>query len=79
MATLFQFLVDPGIHHLCASWQTTVIVRQGHETAAAHFTAEAGVVYFFKVKDTFARELGTGISLKPLDSDEGLLLAANFR
>jgi hypothetical protein len=71
--------VDPGEHHLCASWQTAVILRQGHQTAAAHFTAEAGGVYYFRVKNTWVRDLGTaGISLAPLDSDEGQLLASKF-
>lgn len=55
-------------------------VGQGHKAAAAHFTAEAGNVYYFRVKNTWVRESGTTarISLKPLDSDEGLLLASKF-
>jgi hypothetical protein len=75
----FYFTVDPGEHHLCASWQTTVVLGQGHKTAAAHFTAEAGSVYYFRVKNTWMRDLGVAvISLKPLDTDEGLLLASKF-
>lgn len=40
----FYFSVDPGEHHLCASWQTWLGPRVdvAHKTAAAHFTAEAG-------------------------------------
>jgi len=73
------FSVDPGEHHLCASWQKAVIVRQGHKTAAAHFTAEAGKVYYFRVRNSWHREHGTAlIDLTPLDSDEGLLLANRF-
>jgi hypothetical protein len=75
----FYFSVDPGEHHVCASWQTAVALGQGHKTAAAHFTAEAGNVYYFTVKNTWVRDLGNaGISLEPLDSDEGLLLASKF-
>ncbi len=75
----FYFSVDPGVHHLCASWQSTVIVGQGHKAAAAHFTAEAGAVYYFEVKNTWWRENGSaGISLNSLDSDEGQLLANKF-
>ena len=75
----FSFSVDPGEHHLCASWQTSIIVGQGHKTAAAHFTAEAGTVYYFRAKNTWARDVGTAdISLKPLDSDEGQLLTSKF-
>jgi hypothetical protein len=69
----FSFSVDPGQHHVCASWQTTVIVGQGRKTAAAHFTAEPGGVYFFRVKNTWARDLGVaGISLKLLASEFSL-------
>jgi hypothetical protein len=72
----FHFLVDPGVHHLCASWQTIVILGQGHKTAAAHFTAEAGGVYYFEAKNTWWLDHGTAsINLHPLDSDEGQLLA----
>jgi hypothetical protein len=75
----FYISVDPGEHHLCASWQSSVIIGQGHKTAAAHFTAAAGGVYYFRVKNTWTRDLGTaGISLMPLDSDEGQLLVHTF-
>lgn len=74
-----SFSVDPGEHHLCASWQTTVIVAQGHKAAAAHFTAAAGESYYFQVKNRWTRDLGTAvISLKALDSDEGQLLASKY-
>jgi hypothetical protein len=73
------FSVDPGERHLCASWQAAVVVRQGLKTAAPHFTANAGRVYYFRVKNTWTRDLGmAGISLEPLDSDEGLLLVNRF-
>jgi Protein of unknown function (DUF2846) len=72
----FHASIAPGVHHLCASWQTTVLLGQGHKAAAAHFTAEAGGVYYFSVKNEWLREHGTAsVSLTPLDSDEGQLLA----
>ncbi len=75
----FTFSLDPGEHHLCASWQTSVILGQGHKTAAAHFTARAGEAYYFRVKNTFVRDVGRAvISLKPLDSDEGILLTSKY-
>ncbi|MGC1617859.1 MAG: hypothetical protein WA765_05165 [Candidatus Acidiferrum sp.] len=75
----FSLSIDPGVHHLCASWQTSAILGQGHKTAVAHFTAQAGGVYYFRVKNTFAHDVGTAvISLKPLDSDEGLLLTSSY-
>ena len=77
----FAFSVDPGVHHLCASWQTTVVLGKGHKTAAAHFNADAGGVYYFAVRNTFLKSEfaeTTDISLVPLDSDEGQLLANKF-
>lgn len=75
----FYFSVEPGEHHLCASWQTTVILGQGHKAAAAHFTAEAGKVYYFRVRNYWRQEHGAAhIDFAPLDSDEGLLLASRF-
>jgi hypothetical protein len=77
--SFLSFSVDPGEHHLCASWQTSVILGRGHKTAAAHFTAEAGAVYYFRVKNTWARDVGSpGITLSPLDSDEGQLLTNKY-
>ncbi|MGB7281485.1 MAG: DUF2846 domain-containing protein [Candidatus Acidiferrum sp.] len=75
----FSFPVDPGEHHLCASWQTAVLLGRGHKTAAAHFTAQAGGIYYFRVKNTAIPDEGIArISLFPLDSDEGQLLASKF-
>jgi uncharacterized protein DUF2846 len=75
----FYFSVDPGPHHLCASWQSTVVLGAGRKAAAAHFTAEAGGVYYFRVKNSWLREHGVAdIELVPLDGDEGQLLASKF-
>jgi hypothetical protein len=76
------FSVDPGVHHLCASWQSSVILGKGHVTAAAHFTAEAGSVYYFEVKNKFFRAdtaAMTDVTLTPMDSDEGQMLANKYR
>jgi hypothetical protein len=74
----FYFSVDPGEHHLCASWQTKVLLGQDLQTAAAHFEAAAGGVYYFQVKNKGGHYSAAGTSLKPLDSDEFLLLASTF-
>jgi Protein of unknown function (DUF2846) len=72
------FSVAPGEHHLCASWQTTVALGAGHKTAAAHFTAEDGGVYYFRVKNSWNREYPADIEFGPLDSDEAQLLMSKF-
>jgi len=74
----FYVFVAPGERHLCASWQSF----EGFDvenTAAAHFTADPGGVYFFRAHDFWARDFGPAhVELVPLDSDEGLLLASKF-
>ncbi|MGA9352599.1 MAG: DUF2846 domain-containing protein [Terriglobales bacterium] len=72
------FSVDPGVHHLCASWQTAIALFLGRQTAAAHFTAEAGRTYFFSAKNIWILNGPTDMSLNPMDSDEGELLANKF-
>ncbi len=75
----FYLAVDPGEHHLCASWQSWIGVGTRNNASAAHFTAEAGGVYYFSVKNSWLRESQImGIELVPLDSDEGQLLASKF-
>jgi hypothetical protein len=78
-SSYFYFPVEPGEHHLCASWQSWIGAGTRNKAAAAHFTAEAGSVYYFTVKNTWLREsMIMGIELLPLDSDEGQLLASKF-
>ncbi len=81
----FYASVDPGEHHLCASWQSLVGFNVAQKSAAAHFTAEAGGVYFFVVNDRAdaAGEHGeqqrpAGMKLSSLDGDEGQLLMSKF-
>jgi hypothetical protein len=91
------FYVDPGVHHLCASWQPggsgilagvlvgaatgQISLGQGGKIGASSFTAEAGGVYYFEVKNIFFQtETSTvsDMSLTALNSDEGQLLASRF-
>ena len=75
------FSVDPGVHHLCTSWQMGVILGKGRQSAAAHFKAEAGGVYYFQVKNTFfnsSYSANLDVTLAPLDSDEGQLLVGKY-
>ena len=71
-----SFAADPGEHHLCANWQSH-FARMSRVTGLAHFTAEAGKVYFFR-----NRILGgtgaTFFDIEPIDSDQGRLLIASI-
>jgi len=72
----FVVYVDPGVHHLCASWQSSLMFKKSIDVASV--TAEAGKVYYFaaNVKVT---PTGGGASDQPnydfgfskLDDDEG--------
>lgn len=73
----FYVSVDPGEHHLCASWQSFVALGAHETSAAAHFTAEAGQTYYFRVRNTWLLEHGvTHVELSALDSDEGQVLTS---
>jgi len=68
----FYFSVDPGVHHLCASWEGAE--ETSRNTAAAHFTAEVNGVYYFAAKDSSQYRGSASITFNLLDSDEGQLL-----
>ncbi len=85
--SFLSFTVDAGVHHLCASWQPqaalglagiTTLKRMSRRSAVTSFTAAAGSVYYFRVKDVFfTTETNEVIEIKldAVDSDEGQLLA----
>jgi hypothetical protein len=80
------FSVDPGVHHLCASWQSggspmagaLIGARTGlgRKSSALSFTADAGGVYYFVAKNTYSSIDTTqtiDMSLTRLDGDDGQL------
>lgn len=75
----FYFSLAPGEHHLCASWQPVDDSEKSRARALAHFTAEAGHVYYFRAKNHWNGDYrAVDINFEPLDSDEGQLLASTF-
>jgi hypothetical protein len=75
----FYLTIDPGEHHLCAGWQSFVAVDAAQKSAAAHFSAEPGGIYFFIVRDHWNEKLGpAGMKFEALDSDEAQLLMSKF-
>jgi hypothetical protein len=63
----FALPVDPGVHHLCASWA-------GKNVDATSFTAEPGQVYYFGAKVTVNSKYSVTFGLSPLNEDEGKYL-----
>ncbi len=75
--TFFRAALDPGEHHVCASWQGFVGIGVGTRAAALHFTAEPGKEYYFRVRDRFIRNHGPAdLDFSMIDNDEGQLLAS---
>lgn len=70
----FIVTVDPGVHHLCAAWQSA-LGRIAKNVDVASFTAEAGKVYYFaanvKVIPTGDNNATYDFSLTQLNDDEG--------
>jgi uncharacterized protein DUF2846 len=78
-SSYFYVTIDPGEHHLCASWQGFIGLVPQRREAALHFTAEAGKNYFFRAKNVGKPDTKTPVVLlKPMDSDEGALLISQF-
>lgn len=80
----FVVSVDPGVHHLCASWQSSMkMLKKSIDVAS--FTAEAGKVYYFAAEikiTTINGASGPGVTngggggsidfgLSSLNEDEG--------
>lgn len=79
----FYVPINPGEHHLCASWQLREISNpDARPTAAAHFTAEAGKIYYFRARDVMILgspgATGPDVELEPVDSDEAGVLLNSF-
>jgi hypothetical protein len=64
----FSVSVEPGEHHACADL---------HSVELAHFNAEAGGVYYFRVR-AVGTPYGTFLFLDSLNSDEAKYLTASF-
>jgi hypothetical protein len=72
----FSVSVEPGEHHVCANPQSHVgwISRK---VALAHFTAEAGKVYYFRTRGIMS---GNQLlfDLDPVDSDQARYLISSY-
>jgi len=62
-----------------ASLQRSEGANPSSARALVHFTAEAGNVYYFRVRTKWHRDYAsTTIDFAPVDCDEGMLLASTF-
>ncbi len=70
----FYVSVEPGEHHVCADLQTSLYEDR---TELAHFSAEAGKVYYFRTRLVTSRSVEL-LALDSLDSDQGNYLISLF-
>ena len=68
----FTLDVAPGVHHLCASWQSALPTLKKNVDVVS-FTAKPGKVYYFaaQIVDTGGKEVPPTIALSQLNEDEG--------
>jgi hypothetical protein len=74
-----SFSVDPGEHHLCASWQS-IFLKQNKIVALYGFTAEAGKTYYFRVRATVqGKNAPYLLDMEPANSDQGRYMVLNSK
>jgi hypothetical protein len=78
-SSYFAMPVDPGLHHLCASWQT-VLRGAKSTTGVTSLTVEPDKVYYFEAKVTVTSEKTPVLfDVSPLDEDEGQFVLSHSR
>ncbi len=70
----FSIPVEPGEHHVCVMLQSSLVAQR---VELAHFTAEAGKVYYYRTRLLLSRSVEL-LDLDPIDSDQGRYLIAYF-
>ncbi|HKD79620.1 MAG TPA: hypothetical protein VKH81_07995 [Candidatus Angelobacter sp.] len=75
-ASYLYLNVEPGEHHLCTNWQSIFASRSSH-AALTSFTAEAGHIYYFRMRLFGDRALI--MDLDQINSDEGKYLLASYQ
>jgi hypothetical protein len=77
------FSTAPGDHHLCTDWISDFL-RGGRLVSLANLTAEAGNIYYFRVRTSGGpssylkdSDRSASIDLELVNSDEGKLLVAS--
>ena len=67
-----EFSIEPGDHHLCAEWNSTL---QKRLPALATLKAEPGRSYYFRARIMYPG----GLDFQPLDPDEGRFLVSHSK
>ena len=70
----FAASVDPGEHHVCATLQSNIV---GDRVELAHFTVEAGKVYYYRARLVLSRSIDL-LELDRIDSNQAKYLIATL-
>lgn len=73
-SSYFALSLEPGEHHVCANAQSF----RGQPVGLVHFTAEAGMVYYFNARIVYGEEAAVTLFLGSVDSDQANYLIASF-
>jgi len=65
----FAVLVAPGVHHLCANWQSSLSLAKN--VGLTSLTAEAGRTYFFAAQVTVNGRNSPTFAFSQMNDDEG--------
>jgi hypothetical protein len=74
-SSYFFFPAEPGEHHVCVNWQSRLEWRS-RAFAMANLTAEAGKIYYLRVR-IFPGHYDFTFDLDPVNDDEGKFLVAS--
>lgn len=69
----FVLNVDPGVRHVCASWQSKM-KRLARDVDLTSFTAEAGHTYYFQADVNVESQDSVGFRLSQINDDKGQYL-----
>ncbi|MGC1783901.1 MAG: hypothetical protein WA708_15365 [Acidobacteriaceae bacterium] len=69
-SSIFALTVDPGVHHLCANWQSD-LKRFGKNAEATSFTADPDKVYCFAASVTVESKDVVNFGFSQMNEDEG--------
>lgn len=73
----FALDVSPGVHHMCANWQSS-LRSWDRQVGLLAVNVEAGKVYYFEVKVIMSKYFND-FTFTPLNEDEGRYLVTTDR
>jgi hypothetical protein len=73
----FVLSVEPGVHHLCANWQSVLRTLKKNVDLTS-FTAEPGRTYYFLADVNVESKESVSFAISQLNDDKGQYLVKNY-